>query len=289
MPQGIERSNLGKVFWPAPGLTKGDLLAYADAAAPFLLPALRNRPLTVKRYPDGIEGMTFFQKNTPAYAPDWVETITLRAESAKRDVAYALCNTKRTLMWLVNQAVIEFHPWLSRADRLERPDFLVLDIDPPEGAFDAAVKGALLIRGVMEEAGLRPVAKTSGAKGVHVYVPIQRRYGYDVVRRAAVTLAERACEREPDLVTPEIRKDKRNGRVFLDSGRVGAGAHIVAVYSPRARPAASVSYPVPWDDLPKVKAEDFTIPNVPDLLREKGDLWKELLGRPQRIPDELLG
>src|SRR5919106_5384637 len=172
MPGGVEPSNLDKVFWPDEGLTKGDLIEYFDAVSSALRPAIRNRPLTVKRYPDGIKGMTFFQKNTPKYAPEWVKTVTLRAESAGRDVAYTLCNDKRTLRWLANQACIELHPWLSRTDRLDRPDHLVFDLDPPEDAFERSVQVALVLKEVLDEAGLQGLPKTSGGKGVHVYVPL---------------------------------------------------------------------------------------------------------------------
>jgi bifunctional non-homologous end joining protein LigD len=283
MPQGIEPSNLSKVFWPDQGLTKGDLLAYFDSVAPIILSALRDRPLTVKRYPDGIKGQTFFQKNTPSYAPSWVKTETIRAESAGRDVRYTLCNSKRTLKWLANQAVIEFHPWLSRAGRLHRPDYLVFDVDPPEGAFDRAVQIALLMKEVLDEAGLASVAKTSGAKGVHVYVPIRRQYSFGEVRTLAARLADRAEERSGGEATIEVRRAKRNNRVFLDIGRNAGGAHIIAVYSPRARPGATVSFPVDWRDLPKVEPAEFTLQTVPDLLKRRGDRWKDLMPRPQSL------
>ena len=140
MPKGIEPSNLDKVFWPDSGLTKGDLIRYFDAMSGPFLRCVRDRPLTLKRYPDGIDGFSFFQKNTPNYAPKWVPTVTLRAESARRDVSYTLCNSKRVLLWLANQAAIEFHPWLSRAGRTDQPDFMVFDLDPPVGKFDLAVE-----------------------------------------------------------------------------------------------------------------------------------------------------
>jgi bifunctional non-homologous end joining protein LigD len=288
MPQGIEPSNLGKVFWPEAGLTKGDLLNYYDAVSSFVIPAIRSRPLTVKRYPDGIDGMTFFQKNTPAYAPSWVKTVKIHAGSAKRDVHYPLCNTKRTLMWLANQACIELHPWISRADHLERPDYLVFDLDPPDDGFDQSVDMAFLVKEVMDEAGIQAALKTSGAKGVHVYAPLQRRYHYGQVRVAARNLAARVEERWPDLATTDFSKSTRRGRVLLDTNRNAPGQHIVAPYSPRARPAASVSFPVTWKELRKVRPEDFTIRNVPGLLERKGDLWKKLMPRSQSIPRELL-
>lgn len=283
MPGGVEPSNLDKVYWPEAGLTKGDLIDYFDHLAPFILPALRDRPLTVKRYPDGIDGLSFFQKNTPKYAPPWVRTITLRAESAGRDVAYTLCSSKRTLLWLANQGAIELHPWLSRADRLDRPDHLVMDLDPPEGGFDMAAAIARVVRDVLREFGLEAAAKTSGAKGVHVYVPLQRRYAYPVVRAAAVEVARRVEAAEPDRTTTQFRIADRGKRVYLDAGRNAPGAHIIAPYSPRARPAASVSYPVSWDELGKIAPEDFTIRNVPTLLGQR-DRWQELMPDPQTLP-----
>jgi bifunctional non-homologous end joining protein LigD len=277
MPGGVEVKNLEKVFWPDSGQTKGDLLEYLDAASPYLLPFLRDRPLTVIRYPDGIGGPSFYQKNTPKYAPDWVRTVKLPSPGSQRgEVSYTLCNSKRTLMWLANQASIEFHPWLSRVDRIEQPDFLVFDLDPPPGRFEVAVDVAFVAREVLAEAGLSAVPKTSGSKGVHLYVPLQRRHDYGIVRRAAADLAARIEEAVPDMATSEFRIAKRGGRLFLDVGRNAPGAHIVAPYSPRAREGATVSFPVAWEDLKKVRPQDFTIKNVPGILGKRGDMWREL-------------
>lgn len=289
MPSGIEPSNLDKVFWQEAGLTKGDLLAYFEAVAPYILPALKNRPLTVVRYPDGIGGFSFYQKNTPKYAPSWIRTIELPAESARRNVHYTLCNSQRTLLWLANQAAIEFHPWLSRRDHLERPDHLVLDLDPPGQAFDLSVKVAFLAREVLGEAGLRAAVKTSGAKGLHLFVPLQRRYDYGAVRLAAVRIAERIAERDPELSTMEFRRASRGDRVYLDVGRNAPGAHIVAPYSPRARPAATVSFPATWESLTRVRPEDFVLRNVPRLLKREGDRWRQLMPERQTLPKTLLG
>jgi bifunctional non-homologous end joining protein LigD len=283
VPGGVERSNLEKVFWPDSGLTKGDLLDYFEAIADVILPALRDRPLTVKRYPDGIEGFSFFQKNTPKYAPDWVKTARLWADSARRDVHYTLCNSERTLLWLANQAAIELHPWLSRTGRLDQPDHLVFDLDPPPDQFHVAVKVALAMKEVLDQHGIESVAKTSGAKGIHVYVPIQRRFDFRVARQAAVNLANEVEAQLPDVVTTEVRVGKREGRLFLDIGRNAPGAHIVAPYSPRARPGATVSFPITWDELRTVRPERFTIRTVPHLLEEQGDVWKLLMPRPQNL------
>jgi bifunctional non-homologous end joining protein LigD len=289
VPGGVEPSNLQKVFWPDTGLTKGDLLHYFESVADVILPALRDRPLTVKRYPDGIEGFSFFQKNTPKYAPEWVKTVPLWAGSARRDVHYTLCNTKRTLLWLANQAAIELHPWLSRTRRLEHPDHLVFDLDPPPGHFDVAVKVALAMKEVLDQHGIEGALKTSGAKGIHIYIPIQRRFDYRAARVAAVNLAQEVEEQMPEVVTTEVRLAKRGGRLFLDIGRNAPGAHIVAPYSPRARPDATVSFPITWDELPTVRPERFTIGTVPEIIGKRGDVWKALMPSPQNLSGLLSG
>ena len=286
MPGGVELSNLDKVFWPDEGLTKGDLIDYYRTVAPAILPHLRDRPLTVIRYPNGLQGGSFYQKQTPDYAPAWVRTAEFPAESGRgkrKTVRYALCNDRRTLVWFANQASIEMHPWLSRVDRIERPEYLVLDLDPPDGRFDLAVQAALLTRDVLDNLGLRGLAKTSGAKGVHVYVPLRRTHGYAEVAWAARRVADLVAEREPDLVTTEFLKRERGGRVFLDFTRIGPGKHMAAPYSVRARPGAPVSFPVRWEDLKRVQPTDFTIRSVPPIL-ERSDPWKEVCPQPQTLP-----
>lgn len=259
-------------------------MAYFDEVASCMLPALRDRPLTVIRYPDGVEGGSFYQKNTPAYAPDWVRTVSLRAESAGRDVAYTVCNTKRTLLWLANQGAIEFHPFQSRIDRIDRPDYMLFDMDPPAGRFDLAVEAAFVAREVLAALRLSAIPKTSGAKGVHVCVPIQRRYDYRRVRSVAERIGGRIAEAAPDLATTEFKKAERRGRVLVDVARNAFGAHTAAVYSPRPLPEASVSFPVAWDELNTVRPEDFTIRSVPTRLGRAGDRWRELMPRPQALP-----
>jgi DNA ligase D len=286
---GVELSRLDKVFWPQEGLTKGDLIAYLEAVAPAMLRYLRGRPLTVKRYPDGVAGQTFYQKNTPRYAPAFVDRITLRADTAKRDVDYTLANDRRTLLWLGNQAVVEFHPFLSRVDALDRPEMLLFDIDPPEGRFDLAARTAVLTREVLTAHGLEAAVKTSGAKGVHVVVPLVRRYGYDAAARAAYRLAEEAAAREPSEVTVEFLKAQRGGRVFLDWTRIGLGKHVVAPYSPRARPGAPVSFPVPWERLERGRADplEHTIVTVPMAMDRSADPWGAALPAKQSLPRDL--
>ena len=282
----VQITNPDKVLWPGEGLTKRDLVEYYRTVGPALLPHLRNRPLTVKRYPNGIDGETFFQKNAPKGTPEWVRTVTLPAESARRDVAYVLCNDLRTLLWLGNLASLELHPWLSRVDRLERPDWLVMDIDPLEGGFARSVRAALAAREVLRDHGLDGVCKTSGGKGVHVYLPLQRRYGFDRVGDAGRRLSTLVEEREPSLVTTQFKKDERGGKVFMDFTRNRPGVHVAAAYSPRARPGAPVSFPVAWSRLERVDPLEFSIATVPRLLR-KGDPWEELCPPPQALPRSL--
>lgn len=289
MPDTVKLSRPDKVLWPDDGLTKRDLFAYYQAVAPALVHALRERPLTVKRYPDGIDGEAFYQKNAPKYAPAWIKTISLHAGSSKRDVAYIVANDRRTLLWLGNQAAIELHPWLSRVDRLDRPDFLLLDIDPPEGRFDQALRVAALAREALARHGLEAVAKTSGSKGLHVVVPLVRRHTFEHTQRAAYRVASEAAGLEPSLVTTEFLKADRGGRVFLDYTRMGRAQHVVAPYSPRARPGGPVSFPVEWDRVERgtVNLLDYSIRTVPAILERDGDRWRKLSPRPQRLPAAL--
>lgn len=286
----VEVTRPDKLLWPEAGVTKRAFVEYLDAVADRALPWLRDRPLSVIRAPDGVDAERYFQKNTPTHAPPWVPTVTSPAPSAGRDVAYTVCNDRATLAWLGNQAALELHPAPVRRDRLERPDLLVVDIDPPDGAFDAAVEVAVLVLEVLDDLDLAPLVKTTGGKGLHVVVPIVRHVAPRQLRRAADRVAALVTSRRPDLVTAEFRKAKRGGRVMLDPSRNGAGATIVAPYSPRARPEATVSFPVVPDELPSVDPVAFTVTTVPDHLDDAGPRrWAEAAaGWRRRLPAALL-
>jgi bifunctional non-homologous end joining protein LigD len=286
----VEVTRPDKLLWPALVITKRDFVDYLSAVANRMLPWLRDRPLTVIRAPDGVDGERYFQKATPAYAPSWVRTVTIPAPSAKRDIAYTVCNDAATLAWLGNQAALEFHPAPVRRDRLEHPDLLVVDIDPPDGAFDAAVDVAFLVLDVLDDLGLTPLVKTTGGKGLHVVVPIVRHLSPEQLRYAATRLTAIVADRRPDLVTAEFRKAARKGRVMLDPSRNGAGATIVAPYSPRARAEATVSFPVLPDELRSIAPGDFTIATVPQRLDGAGPArWAQAASdRHQRLPASLL-
>ncbi len=287
----VEVTRPDKPLWPEAGVTKRVFVDYLASVADRMLPWLRDRPLTLIRAPDGVEGQRYYQKDTPKYAPSWIPTVTIPAPSAKRDVAYTVCNNAATLAWLGNQAALEFHPAPVRRDRLERPDWLVVDIDPPDGAFDAAVEVALLVLEVLDDLGLEPLVKTTGGKGLHIVVPIVRHVSAEQLRHAATRLATIVTERRPDLVTAEFRKADRKGRVMLDPSRNGPGATIVAPYSPRARAEATVSFPVVPEQLGKIAPGDFTLTTVTDLLEGAGPRrWDEAVkDRAQRLPASLLG
>ena len=286
----VEVTRPDKPLWPALGITKRVFVDYLDSVADRMLPWLRDRPLTLVRAPDGVDGQRYFQKDTPAYAPSWIRTVSIPAPSAKRDVAYTVCNDAATLAWLGNQAALEFHPAPVRRDRLERPDLLVVDIDPPEDAFAAAVDVAFLVLEVLDDLGLTALVKTTGGKGLHLVVPIVRHVSPEQLRQAATRVTTIVADRRPDLVTAEFRKANRKGRVMLDPSRNGTGATIVAPYSPRARADATVSFPIVPDELRSIDPGDFTVASVPQQLDGPGPArWIEAAGdRHQRLPVSLL-
>jgi bifunctional non-homologous end joining protein LigD len=280
-----------KLLWPSIGVTKQAYVDYLCAVADRMIPWLRDRPLSLVRAPDGVDGQRYFQKNTPSHAPSWIKTVTIPAPSANRDVAYTVCNDADTLAWLGNQAALELHPAPVRRDKLDRPDLFVVDIDPPDDAFEAAVEAAYLMLEILDDLGLETLVKTTGGKGLHVVVPIVRSVAPERLRQAAARLAELAIDRRPDLVTAEFRKAKRQGRVMLDPSRNGPGATLVAPYSPRARPEGTVSFPVLPKDLAKIAPADFTLATV-DRRLVSGPApkrWTEVAKGPhQRLPASLL-
>jgi bifunctional non-homologous end joining protein LigD len=285
LPDEVTLTNLDQPLFDGADATKRDLVDYLDAVRDRIIPELRDRPLSVIRIRPGQK--QFMQKNVPKYTPDWVRTVKLWAEASKREVSYALCNDRRTLLWFANQRAVEYHPTLFRADRWDRVTHLVLDLDPPEGdSFSLAVRTAHLVRQALTDAGLVGAVKTSGAKGVHVFVPIDDQTTTEDTAAATRAIAARAERLDPDLATTAFVREDRGGKVFLDSTRAG-GATVVAAYSPRIRPGVPVSYPVGWDDLDRVRPGDFTIRNAAALVADR-DPWADQLPAPQRLPGELV-
>ncbi len=285
----VSLTNLDQPLFEGADAAKRDLVDYLDAVHDRILPALRDRPLSVIRVLRGQK--PFMQKNVPKYTPSWVGTVPLWAEASKREVSYALCNDRRTLLWFANQRAVEYHPTLIRADRWDHPTHLVLDIDPPAldtsgSAFGLAVGAAQLVRQVLTDAGLAGVVKTSGAKGVHVFVPLDPEATMEEVAAATRAIAARAERLDPALATTAYIREDRGGKVFLDSTRAG-GATVAAVYSPRVRPGTPVSFPVAWDELDRVAPADFTVRTAARLLAE-GDPWADRMPEPQRLGSDLI-
>jgi bifunctional non-homologous end joining protein LigD len=288
-PDRVEVTRPDKLLWPDVGITKQAYVAYLSAVSDLALPWLRDRPLTLVRAPDGVGGERYFQKAASSYTPAWIPRVTIPAPSAGRDVDFLVCNDAQTLAWVGNQAALELHPAPVRRDRLDRPDLLVVDIDPPDDAFDAAAGVAALVLDVLDELGIAAGLKTTGGKGLHVVAPIERRHDQAELKEAAARLTSIVAERRPDAVTDAFRKAGRQGRVMLDPSRNGTGATIVAPYSPRARPDAPVSFPIDREQLGSVRPSDFTIATVPDLLDGPGpERWAALVGERSRLPARLL-
>jgi DNA ligase D len=282
---GVSLTNLDQPLFDGAQATKRDLVSYLDAVADRIIRELQDRPLSVIRVRPGQP--PFMQKNVPKYTPAWVRTVPLWAERSKREVSYALCNDRRTLLWFANQRAVEYHPTLMRAERWDRPTYLVLDLDPPDGdGFGLAVRAAHLVRQVLADAGMAGAVKTSGAKGVHVFVPIDAAASMEEVAAATRAIAARAERLDPALATTAYIREERGGKVFLDSTRAG-GATVVAAYSPRVRPGTPVSFPVPWDELDRVAAADFTVHTAAGLIAD-GDPWADRMPEPQRVSADLI-
>jgi bifunctional non-homologous end joining protein LigD len=277
-PFRVKLSNLDKVFWPDEGIAKGDLIEYYRAVAPAILPHLRDRPFTMRRYPDGAFGKAFFQKNAPSHMPDWIP----RFHTDQFDAP--VVNDEEALVWMVNMGCIDMNTWYSRVDRPERPDFVLFDLDPsPDVGFKETVQVALVVKQALDGLGLASFPKTSSAEGMHVLVPIERRYTYDDTRRFSEIVAGAIARTHRGLATTEWTKSKRRG-VLIDSNQNGEGKTIASVYSVRPRPGAPVSTPLRWDELREdLDPASFTMDVVLDRVQELGDLFEGVLTTKQRL------
>ncbi|MGH2793665.1 MAG: non-homologous end-joining DNA ligase [Actinomycetota bacterium] len=263
-------TNRDKVLFPEDGITKGDLIEYYAAIAPKMLPHVRNHPLTMERFPDGINGEGIMHKNIPKYFPDWVA----RSEQPKKGgtVTYVLANEAATLAYLAQQASITQHIWLSTHQKPYEPDVMIVDLDPTTEDFSEVREAALLFRSLFEELDLVPYVKVTGSRGLHVAVPIRPKFGFDVVHEIAVRIAQRAIDAHPDLLTMEFYKAKRGERIFADVHRNGFGATAVAPYSVRPRNGAPVAAPLGWDEVSDhdLRPDGFTMKDA----LERPDHWK---------------
>jgi len=289
----LKLSNLDKPFWPDEGITKGDLLAYYQAVAPVLVPHLKDRPFTMRRYPDGAYGKAFFQKDAPKGMPDWIPTARIQVSTREKPrqqrwINAPLVNDELALLWMANMGCIDMNAWYSRVDKLDRPDFVLFDLDPsPDVGFEETVKVALHVKEALDALGLASFAKTSSADGMHVLVPIERRHTYDDTRRFSEIVAGAIARSYPKLATTQWSKAKRRG-VLIDANQNGEGKTIASAYSVRPRPGAPVSTPVRWDEVkPGLDPAQFTMEVVQQRVAEHGDLFEGVLTTKQRLNDAL--
>ncbi len=271
-------THLDKVFWPEPGLTKGDLLRYYIEISPWLLPHLRDRAMVMKRYPNGAGGKFFFQKHAPVPRPSWIEICSIE-HAAGNVIDFPIVRDLASLLWIINLGCIDLHPWYARCDDVQRPDYLHFDLDPVEGAdFPRVRETALLVHEALDALKMPNYAKTTGSRGIHIYVPIVRGPTQNQVWGFAREFAESLAQLHAEVITAEYRVAKRpKGHVLVDYNQNAWGRTLASVYSVRPKPRATVSTPVTWEEVERgIRVEDFRMDNVPARVKELGDLWKPL-------------
>jgi bifunctional non-homologous end joining protein LigD len=273
----IEVSRLDKELFPDDHLTKSDVLDHYRTVADAMLPHLAGRPLTMRRYPDGIGADGFFQKSASEYFPDWIRIAEMPQRSDDGTVRHVVCEDAATLVYLANQAAIEFHVWLSTIDKPDHPDRLVIDIDPPAGVpVDTLRTVARRARDLYAELGLTPFVQATGGRGYHVVAPLDRSADFDTVRGLAADLADRLAGRDPDLLTTAQRKQRRGDRIFLDANRNAYGQTYISPYSLRARPGAAVATPLDWTELGRSTPDGHTAAAIRKRLAQKTDPWSDM-------------
>ncbi len=280
----IKLTNLRKVFWPKSGKTKRDLLQYYATVSPVLLPHLVRRAMVMKRYPNGIDGKFFFMKRTPLYRPEWLETCSI-AHKSGNIIDFPLAQDLPSLLWIVNLGCIDLNPWYAECTDVNRPDFLHFDLDPvPPANFAQVRKTALVVKQYLDERRVENYAKTTGSRGIHIYVPILRKPLQKDVWKVAKKVAFELAKQHPDLITSEYRIALRPpGRVLVDYNQNAWGRTLASVYSVRPRPEASVSAPVTWEEVEAgIALSDFTMDSMPGRIEELGDLFKPVLRQRSR-------
>jgi bifunctional non-homologous end joining protein LigD len=275
----LKLTNLDKIYWPEEGYTKGDLINYYRQVARYLLPYLKDRPQSLHRHPNGLKDEGFYQKDAGDQVPEWVQTESIYSESSKRDVKYILCQNEATLTYLNNLGCIEIHPWNSRVGSLDKPDYLVIDLDPGDNTYDEVVEVALVVKEIMDRAGATCYCKTSGATGMHLYVPLGRQYNFERAEVFARRVAELVNARLPELTSLERSPKARRKQVYLDYLQNNIAQTVAAPYSVRPKPGATVSTPLQWEEVKKgLHPSAFTIHTVPERLNRIGDIFGGVLG-----------
>lgn len=280
-------TNLDKLFWPEQGLTKGDLLEFYRDIAPTLLPYLQNRPFIMRLWPDGISGKNFYRWRLPAHAPEWLERFVYQLQTAQRTAEMPVVDDLAELIWVVNQGVIEMHPWVATRNDPEHPTWMFFDLDPVASvSFERVLEVASWIGEMLDALGLLGLPKTSGGDGVHIFVPLVPRYSFEEVRAWLGAFIEQLERLHAGTITSDKRLATREGKVLIDYSQNAMGKSIVAPYSVRAKPGAPVSTPLRWEEVRerKVRPSDFTMRTVRDRLEKVDDLFAALLDRAQQLP-----
>lgn len=277
----LKLTNLHKIYWPDEGITKGELVNYYTEIADVILPYLKDRPESLHRFPNGIKGTSFYQKDFDINnIPEWLSTQEIYSESNRANVDYLVCSDKATLLYMANLACIEINPWNSRLKNLDKPDWLVIDLDPENIPFTEVVKTAQVTKGILDELEIVGLCKTSGATGLHIFIPMGARYHYDSVRNLAHLLAQKIHERLPNTTSLERQPKKRQKKVYPDFLQNSKGQTLAAPYSVRPRPGAPVSTPLQWSEVnAKLDPGNFTIKTIFKRLDKLGDIWKPVLGK----------
>ena len=270
----VETSSEDKVLFPEDDLTKGDILEYYESISEAILPHLEDRPLMLQRFPDGIDTDGFYQKEAGDYFPDWIETKKIKKEGGT--VNHVICQNKSTLKYLVNQGTLTFHTWLSTTDDIHKPDQFIIDLDPPKGDFEIVRDAALILHEFFEKEEITAFAKTTGSKGVHVMIPLDGKSEFDEVREVGAKIGEIMVEKHGDVFTQEVRKNKRDGKLYFDIQRNAYAQTAVCPYSIRPIEGAPVATPLDWEELKdgSIDAQSFNVKNIQSRLSQKHDPWK---------------
>lgn len=295
----VKFSNLDKVFWPEEGYTKGDLIEYYRSISPWLLPYLKERPVVLTRFPDGINGKSFYQKDAPSFVPDWIQTIPIWSEDTQRDINYFVCNDVESLVYLVNLGTIPLHIWGSRISDLTKPDWCLIDLDPKDAPFAHVITLARTMKKLCDDVAMPAFIKTTGKSGLHIMLPLGRQLTYDQCLQLAILFARLVTDEHPDIATTARTISKREGKVYVDAFQNRAGQLMVAPYSVRPLPGAPVSMPLAWNEVnAKLHNSKFTITNalkrmqklgkdpVAPVLEEKPDLVRVLERLNERIGED---
>ena len=278
IPASLRLTHLTKIYWPEEKITKGDLIEYYRAVAPVLLPHLRGKPESLHRHPNGIRAAGFFQKNLIGYHPRWVETERIFAESLGKSIDYLICENAATLLYMANLGCIELNPWLSRRGSLDHPEAIVIDLDPDRQPFSEVIEVALTVHKILNQMKIKNYVKTSGASGLHIFIPAPARYSYAQAREFALNVCHAAHQHHPQNTSLERTPAKRRGKIYLDCLQNARGQTIASVYSVRPLPGAPVSTPLEWKELtPGLFPSQFTMTTVPERIKKLGDLWRPVL------------